>query len=92
MTIWRGGVVVASVDPFRHGEPAGVAIRAGGSNQVEPLVVGSELSTPTLPLGPDAVVPVRLEVTYQEAWRRFPAVLKGLLKGSAIGDAQPPST
>lgn len=46
---------------------------------VEFVAVGDPLPEMPLFLKPDVYVPVPLEATYQEAWREFPAAVKGLL-------------
>jgi hypothetical protein len=46
---------------------------------VEPVAVGDVLPEMPLFLEPGSYVPAPLESTYQAAWDRFPAALKGLL-------------
>jgi hypothetical protein len=66
-------------------QPLTVAAYSAGAIQtayVEPIAVGDELPDMPLFLEPEIYVPVPLERTYQEAWRAFPAALKGLLEGT----------
>jgi hypothetical protein len=49
---------------------------------VEPVAVGDVLPEMPLFLEPGACVPAPLESSYQEAWDRFPAALKGSLQSA----------